>query len=38
MKFDIKKYLEDLKKVKKKLTPKEKIDLYNKTNSKGCNC
>lgn len=39
-KFDIKKHLEDLKKLasKKKLTPKERVELYNKSNSKGCNC
>lgn len=39
-KFDIKKHLEDLKKLtsKKKLTAKERVELYNKSNSKGCNC
>jgi hypothetical protein len=40
MKFDIKKYLESIKKLKDKkdLTPKEKVALHNKSNSKGCNC
>jgi hypothetical protein len=38
--FDVKKYLEDIKKLasKKKLTARERVDLYNKSNSKGCNC
>lgn len=38
--FDVKKYLEDIKKLasKKKLTAKERIELYNKSNSKGCGC
>jgi len=40
MKFDIKKYLEDIKKLRasKNATAKQKVDLYNKSNSKGCNC
>lgn len=40
MKFDVKKYLEDIKKLRsnKKITPRDKVDLYNKSNSKGCNC